>query len=113
MSTTGSASPSRLERHRSPRSTRDRAVPEPRCPSTGVTLQGYVVQGDAAVECTAFDLSTYSGLSISLSSVSGAITTIGIGVTLADGSEGSVEITVPTAAAATTITWAQLGVTEA
>jgi hypothetical protein len=79
----------------------------------GFTLLGYVVETDTSVDCTVSDLSGYTGLSISLSSASGAVTAVIIGVDLADGSQGSLEITVGTAAAATTVTWTQLGITDA
>jgi hypothetical protein len=63
--------------------------------------------------CTAFDLSAYSGLLITLSSASGAISTLGIGVDLADGGHGQTDISVPTTATAVAITWSQLGLTNA
>ncbi|HEX7501204.1 MAG TPA: hypothetical protein VF524_13010, partial [Polyangia bacterium] len=81
----------------------------------GFTLQGYVHDNTANTNpnCAVFDLSAYSGLSISLASPSGAIASVGIGVNLADGSKGKKEISVGTTATAVTITWSQLGITDA
>ena len=65
------------------------------------------------VSCKTFDLSAYSGFSIGLSSASGAITSVGIGVNLADGSKGHTEISVTNTAKTVTVTWAQLGIASA
>jgi hypothetical protein len=81
----------------------------------GFALQGYVHDNtaNANVDCTVFDLSAYSGLSISLASPSGAITSVEIGVDLADGSKGKKEVSVGTTATAVAITWSDLGVSGA
>jgi hypothetical protein len=65
------------------------------------------------VACTTFDLTAYSGLSITLASASGAITRVGISVSLADKSQGHVEIPVTTRATTVTVSWAQIGITSA
>lgn len=80
----------------------------------GFTLMGKVRDAatSADVSCKTFDLSAYSGFSITLSSASGAITSVGIGVNLADGSKGHTEIAVAKTAATLSVTWAQLGITS-
>jgi hypothetical protein len=81
----------------------------------GLSLTGsvYSAAASANVNCTAFDLSAYSGLLITLSSASGAISTLGIGVNMADGGHGQTDILVPTTATAVAIIWSQLGITNA
>jgi hypothetical protein len=63
--------------------------------------------------CTVFDVSEYSGLVISLASPSGAIKSIQVGVDLAGGSKGMKTISVSTTAAAVTVTWSDLGISDA
>ena len=65
------------------------------------------------MDCTAFDLSAYPGLVISLASASGDIAAVGIGVDLADGDKGEKKIDVPTTAEEVTITWSDLGISDA
>ena len=80
----------------------------------GFTLMGKVhdTATSADVSCNTFDLSAYSGFSITLSSASGSITSVGIGVNLADGSKGHTEIAVAKTATTLHVTWAQLGITS-
>jgi hypothetical protein len=79
----------------------------------GFTLMGKVhdTATNTDLSCKTFDLSAYSGLSITLSSASGVITSVGIGVNLADGSKGHTEIAVTNTATTVPVTWAQLGTT--
>jgi hypothetical protein len=81
----------------------------------GISLLGYVHDNtaDSNWDCTAFDLSAYSGFSITLSSASGAISTIGIGVNLADESKGEKKISVPTTPTPVSVTWSDLGISDA
>jgi hypothetical protein len=81
----------------------------------GFSLMGYVHDNTAAadVNCNVFDLSKYAGFSIKMASASGAIGQVGIGVDLADGSKGKVEVSVPTTATAVPVTWSQLGISDA
>jgi hypothetical protein len=60
----------------------------------GLTLLGHVHDNatNSDVACTTFDLTAYSGFSITLTSASGAITSVGIGVDLADKSQFRVVI---------------------
>jgi hypothetical protein len=78
----------------------------------GFTLMGKVRDAatSADVSCKTFDLSAYSGFSITLSSASGSITSVGIGVNLADGSNGHTEIAVTKTATTLSLTWTQLGI---
>jgi hypothetical protein len=62
--------------------------------------------------CTMFDLSKYSGLSLTLSSASGNISSIGVGIGFLDGSQGQVQISVPRSATVVNVSWAQLGITD-
>ena len=81
----------------------------------GFTLmgKGYDSATSTEVSCKTFDLSAYSGFSIRLSSASGAITSVGIGVNLADGSQWQTEIAVTKTATTVPVTWAQLKITSA
>ena len=81
----------------------------------GITLMGYVHNNtsNSNTDCTVFDLSAYSGLVISLASPSGAVQSIQVGVTLADGSKGVKTISVGTTATAVTVTWSDLGISGA
>ena len=81
----------------------------------GFALMGYVhdTTADADVDCSAFDLSAYTGLSISLASASGAISTVGIGVDLAGGGKGEKKISVSETATEVTLTWSDLGISDA
>jgi hypothetical protein len=81
----------------------------------GLSLLGYVHDNTTGSnsDCTAFDLSAYSGFSITLSSASGAVSTIGIGVNLADESKGEKKVSVPTTPTAVSVTWSDLGISDA
>lgn len=81
----------------------------------GFSLMGYVEDNTSGsdVDCTAFDLSAYTRFSLTMASASGAVSKIGIGVGLAGGSKGKVEVSVPTSASAVTISWSDLGISDA
>ena len=81
----------------------------------GFTLmgKGYDNATKTEVSCKTFDLSAYSGFSIRLSSASGAITKVGIGVNLADNSKAQTEIAVTRTPTTVPVTWTQLKIASA
>ena len=81
----------------------------------GLSLQGSVMSSgaDLSQDCTLFDLSAYSGLSMTLSSASGAVSGMIVSIDLADAPSGQKQIAVPRTPATVNITCADLGISSA
>ena len=78
----------------------------------GLNLMGDVNQNgvDGGLACTAYNLSAYSGFSITMSSVSGAVSSIALAIGVAGVMETAATVAVPTTATPVHVTWAQLGI---
>lgn len=80
-----------------------------------LSFDGNVMQNglDGSLTCNNFDLSDYAGLSITLSSASGSVTSIAVAAEVSGNRQPDVTIQVPRTPTAVHVTWAQLGITAA
>lgn len=79
-----------------------------------LNLMGSVQQSglDGSLDCNAYDLSAYSGFAITLSSPSGAVSTIELSVEVSGVRQPPATVNVPQTPTAVNVTWAQLGINQ-